>query len=298
MIVPPTAPAPLPLGSLLRKAAVDAGFDLEPEIEGAWWRLRASGVPGVAWVHPQPTTGGALLALPLAAQLAAVGTAGAGSPLNSDELPVPPLGAAGAVVCGSPSILHAALRRVWSLRAHAPERLRARWEAEVIAAFTPPGGPPVGGALAGAPAVTEVVAEVRRRVGQGLYREALLDFWEGRCAVTGLAVPELLRASHAKPWADATDAERLDVHNGLLLAVHLDALFDRGFLTFDDNGQAVISEALPPEARALFGLSEAALALRHVHAAHRPYLAFHREHVFRAARPRGGQAGLDVGTRP
>lgn len=281
MIVPPTASAPLPLGSLLRKAAVDAGFDLEPDIEGAWWRLRASGVPGVAWVHPLPATGGVLLALPLATQLAAVGTAGAATPLNSDELPAPPLGAAGAVVCGSPSILHDALRRLWSLRAQAPERLRARWEAEVIAAFTPPGGPPVGGALAGVPAVTEVVAEVRRRVGQNLYREALLDFWEGRCAVTGLAVPELLRASHAKPWAEASDAERLDVYNGLLLAVHLDALFDRGFLTFDDAGRGVLSSLLGTDARGLLGLSEGTLSLRRLQSAHLPYLAYHRSHVFR-----------------
>jgi len=60
----------------------------------------------------------------------------------------------------------------------------------------------------------------------------LLDLWEGRCAVTGLAVPELLRASHIKPWADCeTDAERLDVYNGFLLAPHLDAAFDLGFIT-------------------------------------------------------------------
>jgi hypothetical protein len=71
-----TAPSPAlaspPLGSLLRKAAVDAGFDLEPEIEGGWWRLRASGVPGVAWIYPMPAAGAAMLALPLAAQLAEV----------------------------------------------------------------------------------------------------------------------------------------------------------------------------------------------------------------------------------
>ncbi|MDC0682621.1 HNH endonuclease signature motif containing protein [Sorangium atrum] len=50
--------------------------------------------------------------------------------------------------------------------------------------------------------------------------------------MTGLAVPALLRASHIKPWADCeTDAERLDVYNGILLAPHLDAAFDRGFIT-------------------------------------------------------------------
>ena len=56
--------------------------------------------------------------------------------------------------------------------------------------------------------------------------------------VTGCAEPLLLRASHIKPWARcATDAERLDVKNGLLLAAHLDAAFDCGLIDFDAAGQ-------------------------------------------------------------
>lgn len=82
-------------------------------------------------------------------------------------------------------------------------------------------------------------------VGQDIFRQGLMEFWEGRCAITGLAVPELLRASHIKPWADcATDAERLDVYNGLLLAPHLDALFDQGFITIAADGRVVRSPAL------------------------------------------------------
>lgn len=58
-------------------------------------------------------------------------------------------------------------------------------------------------------------------------RVALLDFWQGRCCVTGLDVAELLRASHIKPWARCeSDDERLDVFNGLLLSPTMDALFD------------------------------------------------------------------------
>jgi putative restriction endonuclease len=67
------------------------------------------------------------------------------------------------------------------------------------------------------------------RVGQDVFRAGRIDYWEGRCAITGLGVVELLRASHIKPWAACDlDAERLDVLNGLLLAPHLDAAFDRG----------------------------------------------------------------------
>jgi hypothetical protein len=60
---------------------------------------------------------------------------------------------------------------------------------------------------------------VRQRVGQEVFRAALIDYWGGACAVTGLALPEVLRASHSQPWADCTtDEERLDVFNGFLLA--------------------------------------------------------------------------------
>lgn len=279
MTSPFAATAP-PLGSLLRKAAVDAGFDLEPEVEGEWWRLRSSGVPGVAWVYPLPAAG-ALLALPLAEQLVAVHATGTGLPHYGEVLPAPPPGAAGAVSCPSPDALHAALRHVWWLRSHAPERLRARWEAAVIAALAPAAGLPAAGLPESLLAATEIVAEVRRRVGQELYREALLGFWGGQCAVTGLAVPELLRASHAKPWAVATDAERLDVYNGLLLAVHLDALFDRGLLAFDDAGRGVASTQLAPPEWGLLGVSPSALRLRRLEPSHLPYLAYHRAHVFR-----------------
>lgn len=280
-----TSSAPLTLGSLLRKAVVDAGYDLEPEIDGAWWRLRASGAPGVTWVRASDDAG-VWLALSTAEQLAvARGTSSSGLPESGAlAAPVLPAGAAGAVSFATAEALHDALRRVWAHRAHTPERLAARWEAEVAAAL---GGTMV--VTSGAPpqdsftaiTTTEVIAAVRRRVGQDLFREALLDLWEGCCAVTGLAVPELLRASHAKPWAVATDAERLDRYNGLLLAVHLDALFDQGFLTFGEDGQGRWSAALPLSAVERLGLSAVPLTLRRVDAAHQHYLSWHREHVFR-----------------
>lgn len=264
------------LDSLLRKAAVDAGFDLEPDQDGRWWRLRASGAPGVAWIRPHPLGPGAFLALSLSSQLMELELERGpfDTQLEDDPVPLPP-SAAGVRSFPSPYALHVALRRLWTLRAHTPERLKARWDSEVSAAL---GGSTSDCAI---PSATEVVAEVRRRVGQSLFREALLDYWEGRCSVTGLAVPELLRASHAKPWAVATDTERLDVHNGLLLAVHLDALFDQGLLTFADNGQGQLSSQLQPDALALLGLSTTSLSVSRVSAAHQPYLAHHRAHVFR-----------------
>jgi putative restriction endonuclease len=84
------------------------------------------------------------------------------------------------------------------------------------------------------PSSTEALRMTKQRIGQSLFRKALMDYWGGACAVMGLHIPELLRASHAKPWATcATDAERLDVFNGFLLSAQLDALFDSGLVTFD-----------------------------------------------------------------
>ncbi len=77
---------------------------------------------------------------------------------------------------------------------------------------------------------------VNARVGQGQFREDLLECWNNKCAVTGCNIPEVLRASHIKAWEHSNDDERLDAHNGILLAASLDALFDEYLITFTNNG--------------------------------------------------------------
>jgi putative restriction endonuclease len=278
------------LSVLQRRAAIESGFDLEPEIDSGWWRLRASGAQGVVWVRPLDDEQ-ALLALPLAEQLAALQAdraSGANEPLASL-----PTGAAGHALSATPHALFRLLRRTWLGRQSSAAARLVRWEQEVATALAlvrPNTSAGASGAIDTEsadgvapphPLITEAVAQVRRRIGQDLYREAQLALWGGRCAVTGLAVPELLRASHAKPWAKSTDVERVDPYNGLLLAVHLDALFDQGWLAFTDDGQALISDALPPDARALLRIDESGLALREVHPPNRPFLTWHRSHVFR-----------------
>ena len=127
--------------------------------------------------------------------------------------------------------------------------------------------------------LTEVLRLTKQRVGQDLFRGALMDYWSGACAVTGIAVPELLRASHAKPWADcATDAERLNVFNGFLLCAHLDALFDRGFLTFSDEGLGQLSPQITPAVRAALNLTEE-FRLRWCSPKHAAFLQYHRQQV-------------------
>ena len=123
---------------------------------------------------------------------------------------------------------------------------------------------------------TEVERMVRQRVGQNKFRDAMLDYWGGACAVTGVAIPEVLRASHAKPWAEcATDAERLDVFNGFLLSANLDALFDRFLISFDEQGLLVTAPVLAGTDLQPLGISPG-MKLRWVNALHQPYLRLHR----------------------
>lgn len=91
------------------------------------------------------------------------------------------------------------------------------------------------------------------RVGQGKFREDLERIFAGRCAVSAIGIRAALRASHVVPWRNATNVERLDPNNGLLLSANLDALFDRFLITFDGAGRIRISEALEKDDLASLG---------------------------------------------
>lgn len=130
------------------------------------------------------------------------------------------------------------------------------------------------------PQATEALRLTKQRIGQELYRQALLDYWGG-CAVTGIRQTELLRASHAKPWSECeSDEERLNVFNGFLLCAHLDALLDRGLLSFTDEGTGLISSQLEASTLELLHLDKE-LRLRWVAAEHHAFLQWHRQNVFR-----------------
>ncbi len=126
---------------------------------------------------------------------------------------------------------------------------------------------------------TETRLLLKARKGQGRFRADLIEYWSGSCPLTGIRIPELLRASHIKPWSESTHRERLDPFNGLLLAVHFDTLFDQGFISFTDGGELLLAGALGAAEREVFGL-EGELPRLSVDPRHVIYLAHHREHVF------------------
>jgi putative restriction endonuclease len=94
----------------------------------------------------------------------------------------------------------------------------------------------------GDPRIPETEREqlIIARQGQGLFKQRVMEL-ENRCRITLVANPSHLRASHCKPWRDSNNAERLNGENGLLLTPSIDHLFDRGFISFENDGRLIVS---------------------------------------------------------
>ncbi|MEQ9142911.1 MAG: HNH endonuclease [Parvibaculaceae bacterium] len=157
--------------------------------------------------------------------------------------------------------LYAVLPRIYALAASLPDAPLRVFEKKIE----------------GLPRTTEAERLVVHRIGQDVFRSSLLEYWDGKCPLTGINDAALLRASHIIPWKDcASDAERLDVHNGLLLSALWDAAFDRGLVTFDDGGEPQYSSILGWSAREhLNWTTPIALTQSHI-----VRLAWHRRNVF------------------
>ncbi len=127
---------------------------------------------------------------------------------------------------------------------------------------------------------TERTQLIKARRGQGQFRWQVAELWDWRCAVTGSSVEEVLRASHMKPWKISDDRERLDPNNGLLLIATLDALFDRGLISFSDNGEMLHSNRLPDHQKSLLLDARFGRLRKPPGAGQTAYLECHREHIW------------------
>lgn len=116
------------------------------------------------------------------------------------------------------------------------------------------------------------------RIGQGKYRNELIKYWAG-CSLSLYSNVNFLTASHIKPWKDSTNYERLDKYNGLLLLPNHDRLFDRGYISFKESGQIILSEFLNEEDKQILGVNEK-LSLKKLDNTHFKYLEYHRDMVF------------------
>jgi hypothetical protein len=109
-----------------------------------------------------------------------------------------------------------------------------------------------------APGLTETERNYLRssRLGQGQFRKDLLSKYGGKCPFTGIEQDQLLVASHIKPWKVCTNAERLDSNNGILLSALVDRLFDKGLVSFLDDGKVIFSPRLSASDIAKCGIEQ------------------------------------------
>lgn len=120
---------------------------------------------------------------------------------------------------------------------------------------------------------------IQARLGQGKFRDNLLEIWKGACAVTSCSINEVLRASHIRPWRNSSNRQKVDPNNGLLLEANLDALFDAGLIAFLDSGEMLISKLIRKEEQKRLGLPRP-LRLS-PNPSQQKHLAFHRDHIWK-----------------
>jgi hypothetical protein len=233
-----------------QKAASDNGYRHERGVERGWLHYASTTAPGSIWIAGASEHGPWLLSLDHSGVAAEIGT------LPASPLPGPGIAT---FMLANLMELHNALDRVYKLAMSLPEAPLDRFKAKT----------------ANLPRTTEAERMVIQRIGQDVFRDALMDYWGSRCPLTGITERGLLRASHIVPWADCTDAQRLDVHNGLLLSALWDAAFDRGLISFADDGNVLTSPQLSETARKALGVATAPL-LTGLRDAHRTNLALHR----------------------
>lgn len=125
---------------------------------------------------------------------------------------------------------------------------------------------------------TEKQAIGKARIGQGLFRERLLQV-EEKCRISGIKEPAFLVAGHIKPWRHSSNVERLDGENGLLLCPNADRLFDRGFISFSNDGVVLSAASISPDSLRLLGI-EAGKNVGSFSDRQRAYLEYHRQFIF------------------
>jgi hypothetical protein len=234
-----------------QKAASNNGFRIERGIEAGWLHFASTTVQGDIWIAGVSQDGPWLLSIDRIEVGAELGL----PPISSSSGP-------GVITFAFDALgpLYDALDRTYRLGLSLPDAPLHRFYA----------------ATQSLPRGTEAERLVVQRVGQNVFRDALIAYWDGRCPLTGISDPSLLRASHIVPWAECTtDEHRLDVHNGLLLSALWDAAFDAGLVSFADDGTVLASQGLSGDAASALGLSRAA-KLTGLTATHRTNLEWHR----------------------
>ncbi len=126
----------------------------------------------------------------------------------------------------------------------------------------------------------EKIQLTKSRRGQGIFK-ANVRLVENQCRITGVSNIKHLRASHIKPWAASNNDEKLDGFNGLLLSPHVDHLFDRGFISFKNSGEILVSKELNPRVLEQWSI-RANQNVGEFKSSQCEYLEYHREVILQA----------------
>lgn len=125
---------------------------------------------------------------------------------------------------------------------------------------------------------TDKEALIKIRIGQGIFKKKLLNDSK-ECKICKLTKQDLLIASHIKPWKDSNNIERLDKNNGFLLCPTHDALFDKGYITFDDEGQIILSSQMKKDEYKILNIEDTVKI--NINNENKKYLKWHRENIFK-----------------
>jgi hypothetical protein len=234
-----------------QKAASNNGFRAEKGGDGGWMQFQSTTVQGAIWIAGVSTDGPWLLSIGRPEVGAEIGL----SPQSEVTGP-----GAETLVFDTLVALYDTLERVYRLSLSLPNAPLSNFRV----------------AVHDLPRTTEAERLVVQRVGQDIFRDALIAYWGGRCPLTGIRDTRLLRASHIVSWAICeTDEQRLDVHNGLLLSALWDAAFDAGLVSFEDDGTVLRSHQLSADAMSALRWSEST-KLVGLTQTHKQNLAWHR----------------------
>ncbi len=132
----------------------------------------------------------------------------------------------------------------------------------------------------GHPGQTDSRQTVLVRHGQDKYRKEALKLWGNRCAVTNVEEPKVLIASHIKPWREASDEDRLNPRNSLILSPTYDKLFDLGLITFKPHdGRILLSSSISGANWDKLKIDDSK-CLHMIPEGTEHYLAYHNSHIY------------------
>lgn len=242
-----------PLDSEIKSAALNQGYQVMSGEADGWLHYRSPTVPGEIAIGAVSAAGPWFLS---------VEHAGVARELGSEPASPAALGYSGAFVFAERGQLCDAIARCWQLSHSLPTLPLEKFKKQVAELGE-----------------TERDALIKQRIGQDIFRDALMVYWRETCPITGIGDHELLRASHVIPWARCEeDSERLNVHNGLLLAAHWDAAFDSGLITFDREGAVIVSPHLSLVARQCLDIAGAPRIFMPNETVDR--MTWHRDNIF------------------